>query len=236
MSRQQIYTFWEGKMPAYLSLCLETWKFPFVILTYDNLHQYTDARVTGKVKERTLPKVGDWVRIHVLRDAGGYWLDTDTIMINDTLPHEALIGNNELRGITVGFLHATQPHDELFDRWAEYQDMTLDNLPNMSTDTTRWSILGNDFSDPYLKSHTDIKIADIDACWPENYMIADNITRPQKYNKFYFESNYTLEDIKKTNMLMLHNSWTPEWYKNLSRDAVLHKSCTLSNILKEIIL
>lgn len=235
MKSDTIYTFWEGKMPEYLKLCLDTWKFPFIILTYDNLNQYTDAKVTDKVRQRTLPKVGDWVRIHVLRDSGGYWLDTDTILLTQNLPKDPVIGNNEARTSSAGFLYASKPHEELFEKWAEYQDKVLDKLPNMAQDYTQWSLLVNDFSDPYLREHKEIHIADITKCWPETTIIDGSIPRPAKYVKLYFEENYDISKIPQTDMLMLHNSWTPDWYKSMTKTDLLSNNCTLSNILRSTI-
>ena len=66
-------------------------------------------------------------------------------------------------------------------------------------------------------------------------MVSDNIPRWQKYRRFYFEEHHTLADIRPTDLLMLHNSWTPEWYKNLLELDALNTSCTLSNILREVL-
>ena len=55
-----------------------------------------------------------------------------------------------------------------------------------------------------------------------------------KYKRFYFRESYHLADIRSTDMIMLHNSWTPGWYKRLSKESVLLGSCTLSNILREV--
>ena len=52
-------------------------------------------------------------------------------------------------------------------------------------------------------------------------------------HKNYFKENYKLSDLRQTDMLMLHNSWTPEWFKYASRDKILNTECTLSNILRE---
>lgn len=230
---KKIYTFWEGKMPDYLKLCMETWKFPYIVLNYNNLSQYTD-KIPEKVKQLTLPKIADYVRVHVLRDNGGIWLDTDTIMLSDKLPEEYILGNNDTRINTIGFLK-TEPHTEFFETWASYQDWMLNKLPNLKTDTTHWGIMGNLFTDPFLKEHKEIKIGKLEQNWPETYMINGNLQRPSKYQKFYFGCNFTLNDVKdKTNMLMLHNSWTPDWYKKLSKEDVLKQKCTLSNILNEL--
>lgn len=225
-----IYTFWEGKMPEYLKLCMETWKFPFILLTYDNINQYTE-KIPEKLKQLTLPKQADYIRVHVLRDNGGIWLDTDTIMLNDELPSECILGDDVTRANTIGFLQ-TEPQSDFFETWAEFQDWKLNKLPNMKKDTSAWNVMGNAFTDYWLKVHKDIKIGKLMQNWPETYMIKGNVGRNVKYCKFYFESNFSLDDVKdKTNMLMLHNSWTPDWYKTLSKEKVLNQKGTLSNIL-----
>ncbi len=220
-------------MPEYLKLCMQTWKFPYIVLNYNNITQYTD-KIPEKVKQLTLPKIADYVRVHVLRDNGGYWLDTDTIMLSENLPEESILGNNETRTNTIGYLH-TKPNSDFFETWAKFQDWKLNQLPNMRKDSTMWNVMGNAFTDFYLKEHKEIIIGKLEQNWPETYMIKDNISRPQKYQKFYFSSNFSLNDVKnKTNMLMLHNSWTPDWYKKLSKEDVLKQKCTLSNIIREL--
>lgn len=229
-----IYTFWEGKMPEYLKLCLDTWKFPFVILNYKNLPQYTD-KIPEKIKQLSLPKIADYVRVHVLRDNGGYWLDTDTVMLSNNLPEECILGNNTTRENSVGYLNAKEPHDDFFETWAAFQDWKLDKIPNMNKDITNWNVMGNAFTDNYLKEHKEIVLGNREKTFPETYLISGNIPRPAKYQKFYFGTNFTLKDVKdKTEMLMLHNSWTPEWYKKLSKEQALNQKCTLSNILREL--
>lgn len=224
-----IYTFWEGQMPDYIKLCLETWKFPFKVLNYDNLRQYTDYDIE-QARRFTLPQQADCVRVHVLRDNGGYWLDADTISVTGKLPEENMIGDPEKRTNSIGFLH-TQPHSEMFERWAAYQDNVIAN-PNASMN---WDVMGNAFTDKYVQIHRDITICDIKNSFPETYMIQDEIPRIVKYKIFYFEKNYHLSDMDKTDMFMLHNSWTPGWYKELTREQVLSRDCTLSNILREVV-
>ena len=221
-----IYTFWEGKMPEYIKACMNTWKKDYIVLNYDNLSKYTDIPNIDKLKRFTLPQIADVVRVHVLRDNGGYWLDTDTIMITDDLPKENMIGFPDTRGNTIGFLH-TEPNTDMYIKWADYQD----KIVNSDADSQLWSIMGNSFTDDYVKEHNEITIADVTNCWAETYMIKDDIARRFKYQKFYFETNYHLSDLRPTNMLMLHNSWTPMSYKEHN---YLDYDCTLTNILKEV--
>lgn len=224
-----VFTFWEGEQPAYIKLCMETWRFPFTVLNYNNLGEYTDLPV-DRLKRFTLPHIADCVRVHVLRDRGGYWLDADTIMVTDRLPEENMIGYPQTRGNTCGYLH-TEPHSQMFEEWADYQDRII-NGPDTPT---YWGTFVNSFSDQYVKEHMDISICSVENSWPETYVIQGDMPRFHKYQQFYFDNSYVLSDIHKTDMLMLHNSWTPEWYKRLSKEDVLATDCTLSNILRELL-
>lgn len=225
---KQIFTFWEGPMPAYIKLCMATWKFPYVVLDYKNLKDYTDLCVDNRLTRFTLPQIADVVRVHVLRDHGGYWLDADTILTTDNLPDVTIFGNSTSRSNSIGFLYA-EPNSDMFTKWAKYQD----NVINQPEIKYHWNLVGNAFTDPYLKEHTEIKIGTIEDHWPEVYMIEEDIPRWNKYQQFYFGSNYHLDDIKPADLIMLHNSWTPDWYKRLPEEKVLSQQCTLSNILRE---
>ena len=210
-----IYTFWEGQMPEYIRLCLATWKLPYKLLTYKDFDIPSMHRFS-------LAQQADVIRVHVLRDLGGYWLDADTIMLTDHLPEGTITGTENSN--TIGFLYA-EPHSEFFEQWAAYQDQVLTD-PDASH---HWSVMGNRFTDEYLRTHN-VPIANVRLHWPETYMI-QNGERFGKYLKFYFDWSYHLSDIEPTDIIMLHNSWTPRWYKE-SADP-LGVDCTLSNFLRE---
>lgn len=224
-----IFTFWEGTMPDYLKLCMKTWKLPYTVLTYDTLHNYTNLEVTDNLKKFSLPQQADVVRVHVLRDNGGYWLDADTIMLSDDLPTETILGNNERRTNTIGYLH-TNARSFMFISWAEYQQRVLKTLPDFG-----WDVMGNRFADKYLKERQDIVIGDITPHWAETYLTYGVGSRYSKYKQVYFVDKYQLSDLRPTNLIMLHNSWTPSWYKQLSEKEVLEQDCTLSNILRGLL-
>lgn len=223
-----IFTFWEGDMPEYIKLCMKTWKLDYIVLNYNNLNQYTDLTISDNLKRFTLPQIADIVRVHTLRDNGGYWLDADTIMITNELPKENMIGFPEIRANTIGYLH-TDKNSEMYKEWAKYQD----NIINAKDIDYSWDIVGNRFTDRYVATHPEITIANVERCWAETYMITDEIPRRAKYEKFYFKSNYKLNDLLETNRLMLHNSWTTKFYKDSKNP--LEIECTMSNILKELV-
>ncbi len=233
--KSKIFTFWEGSLPGYLKLCMDSWKLPVTILTFSNVSQYTNPLPT-KLRQFALAKVADYVRVHVLRDSGGIWLDADTIMLGNDLPDATICGNSLTRANTIGFLRA-DAHDEMFTMWAAFQEFVLQRTPIMKgKDTTKWDIFGNSFTDKFLKLHREIVISDISPRWPETYMISDAVSRKRKYTDFYFSKTYRLADItQKPDIIMLHNSWTPGWVKKLDADDVLKLPCTLTNILREVI-
>lgn len=224
---ENIFTFWEGKMPAYIRLCMNTWRFHYTVLTYDNMHEYTDIDIEP-LKRYTLPQIADVIRVHVLRDNGGYWLDADTIMVTDKLPTTNMIGFPDRRANTIGYLH-TEPHSKMFEAWAKYQDDVIGE----ASSEDGWDIFGNRFTDQYVAEHPEITIASVEPCWPETYM-EDGNDRWGQYRSFYFARSYHLADIRPTDMIMLHNSWTPDWYKKMATETVLREPCTLSNILREL--
>lgn len=224
-----VFTFWEGQMPGYIKLCMDTWKVPYTVLNYDNLHEYTDISIEP-LKRFTLPQIADCVRVHVLRDQGGYWLDADTIMLTGKLPDTDMVGDPEQRTNSIGLLYS-EPHSQMFTEWARFQDEIINGYDR----STYWALMGNAFTDNYVKEHEEVRIWPIEDFLPETYMVSDNIPRWQKYRRFYFEEHHTLADIRPTDLLMLHNSWTPEWYKNLLELDALNTSCTMSNILREVL-
>ena len=213
-------------MPAYIEMCLETWKLPFTVLNYANLGNYTDFDVEG-AKWFTLPQIADCVRVHVLRDQGGIWLDADTIMMTKALPGTNMIGNPKERETSIGYLR-TEAGSDMFKAWAQYQDDIIARRP-----AQHWALMGNLFVDRYVREHPEITICSIRASWPETIMITGDIPRHEKYRQFYFEKSFHLGDIPRTDMLMLHNSWTPDWYKYQTREAIAELGCTMSNVLRE---
>ena len=216
-------------MPGYIKLCMDTWKVPYTVLNYGNVLDYTDIDIE-RLKRFTLPQIADCVRVHVLRDQGGYWLDADTIMLTGKLPDTDMVGDPEQRTNSIGLLWSEQGSD-MVTEWTAFQDEIINGWET----SPYWALMGNAFTDDYVKQHVEVRIHPIWDFCPEAYMVSDNIPRWQKYKRFYFEERHSLDDIRPADLLMLHNSWTPEWYKTLPECKVLDANCTMSNILREVL-
>lgn len=226
-----VFTFWEGPMPAYIKLCMKTWNFPYTVLDYSNVNDYTSLPIE-KLKFFTLPQIADIVRVHVLRDNGGYWLDADTIVLGE-LPQLTVFGRPEIRDVSIGYLH-TEKNNPMFVEWAQFQEKHGVRV-YLRKEKNNWDTMGNAFINPYLKEHKEVEIGNIINCFPEEYMIEKDISRKEKYFSFYFRNEYQLSDIKETPIIMLHNSWTPRWYKNFTKKQVLDRRLTMSNFLRDVI-
>ncbi len=247
----KIFTFWEpkDKIPAYLQLCMKTWEkyiddAEIIILDYSNLSEYVD--MSEYLDELTdgrfsLPQIADAVRIAVLNQHGGLWLDCDTIVLSKKFENRimsdketVLIGNPERRKVSIGVIKSVSNSKMLID-WVDYQKYVIKNFNR--TQENFWSYLGNSFTDPYLESHfSDVEIKPIGSFWPELYVrgLSDEAnSHPEKYREFYFEKSFNLCDLKETEMLMLHNSWTPPRFKEMTEEEFLKQDCTISNILCE---
>lgn len=222
---------------------METWKKldnEVIELDFATINDFTDTFINNEeLKRFSLPQMSDYVRIHVLRDQGGYWLDADTIIFDGELPTTEkdvmLVGNPEKKTVSIGMLK-TKPHSQMFDTWAKNQDREFrsgKNYDNSFPNIWRWNLFGNSFLDKYVNAGNDFEIVPIDKYYPELQQVTGDEHHMYKYQRFYFDRSYNYDDIEPISLLMLHNSWTPQFYKDLSVRAVLSNHCTMSNMLRE---
>ena len=88
----RVFCFWEpvGQMPAYLSLCMETWTpalrgSELVLLDYSSLDDYVPRGTYDMTAFRRLSVVmqRDAISVAVLHRHGGVFLDVDTLLFGD---------------------------------------------------------------------------------------------------------------------------------------------------------
>jgi Capsular polysaccharide synthesis protein len=70
-----------------------------------------------------------------------------------------------------------------------------------------------------------------------NFFNTRRITPAEQYKKFWFENDGDIQDVFLKNQMIigLHNSWTPQWYKDFSEKEVLENDCLLSRTLKYLL-
>ena len=262
---QRIFTFWEpaDKMPAYIRLCINSWKkflpgYEIIILNYSNLNQWLSNYYDDILyKEFSLSKQADAIRCAVLRQYGGIWLDADTIILSDEV--EKIFNPSaefSIINVHLAFI-AAKPNAKVLKLWERgiktrlnlykkfktsfiYYLMRLIKTP-FAKRMISWNFLGNSITDKILKKRNNTELQVIKAAelkvFPEILWQKLNGTKLRKdelYRKFYFEqNNYDFVKAQKPILILLHNSWTPEIYRQLNEEEFLRENNTISNILKE---
>lgn len=260
----RLFTFWEPKekMPAYIRLCMQTWKkflpeCEVVLLDYSNLEEWLGKDVYDEIlfRDFSLPKQADAIRCALLKKYGGLWLDADTIltspqvkdylMIDSELvmisKHLAFIKANNNSKIIVDWYNQIQ-YNLKFYKDVKYQNNAVQKIlhPRRYRRVENWDYLGNYILHKMLKTKNKKKFFSIDRmeinALPElNNKNNDNLV--ENYQNFYFENDYSQDVIKNTKgIILLHNSWTPQQFLEMNEEEFLSRNNTLSNVLKTVLL
>ncbi|EGH4468697.1 hypothetical protein IEJ30_001516 [Campylobacter lari] len=256
-----IWTFWEPreKMPAYIKLCIETWKnfFPnykVVLLDYSNLYDFLPKNFYDKslCENFSLPKQADAIRAAILYLHGGVWLDADTIITSSKIKYFFESPSNfSIFSRHIGALRAKKG-SIVCKNWAiECQKRILEynKIKTAKGNLKEYEVyyyLGNGplniNIEKYRNNRDEILIFDrieykviMEAYWKiNNKGQEENVMI--NYRKFYFLNDYGNFVLENENgLLMLHNSWTPETYKKLNIENFLLCKNTLSSIFIKIL-
>lgn len=259
----RLFTFWEPKekMPAYIRLCMQTWKkflpeCEVVLLDYSNLEEWLGIDVYDEIlfKDFSLPKQADAIRCALLKKYGGLWLDADTIltspqvkdylMIDSELvmisKHLAFIKANNNSKIIADWYNQIQ-YNLKFYKDVKYQNNAVQKIlhPRRYRRVENGDYLGNYILHKMLKTKNKKKFFSIDRmeinALPElNNKNNDNLV--ENYQNFYFENDYSQDVIKNTKgIILLHNSWTPQQFLQMNEEEFLSRNNTLSNVLKTVL-
>jgi len=259
----RLFTFWEPKekMPAYIRLCMQTWKkflpeSEVVLLDYSNLEEWLGKDVYDEIlfRDFSLPKQADAIRCALLKKYGGLWLDADTIltspqvkdylMIDSELvmisKHLAFIKANNNSKIIADWYNQIQ-YNLKFYKDVKYQNNAVQKIlhPRRYRRMENWDYLGNYILHKMLKTKNKKKFFSIDRmeinALPElNNKKNDNLV--ENYQNFYFENDYSQDVIKNTKgIILLHNSWTPQQFLEMNEEEFLSRNNTLSNVLKTVL-
>ncbi|EOV7168898.1 capsular polysaccharide synthesis protein [Campylobacter coli] len=256
-----IWTFWEpkDKMPGYVKLCIETWKVFFsdyrvVILDYSNLHNFLpkDFYDESLYENFSLPKQADAIRAAVLYLYGGIWLDADTIITSSKIKYFFENPSNfSIFSSHIGVLKAKKGSIICFNWFQECQKRILKyrKIKESNGDLRQFEAyyyLGNGPLNPNIETFKNNKNEVVIFNRVKNKVIMEAFWRTKDENKegnaivnyqeFYFLNDYSDFVLENENgLLMLHNSWTPEIYKELNIENFLLCKNTLSSIFIKIL-
>ena len=261
----RIFTFWEPveNMPDYISLCIETWKkflpeYEIVLLDYKNLDNWLGKNYYDSIlyEEFSLPKQADAIRCALLNRYGGIWLDADTIITSRKFKN--LLNNNSdfiLLGKHIGFIMANSNskillkwQEEIFKKLKYYKKSRhFINLYRIFNRTKykqlkNWNYLGNGILDKHLDIANSKDFCSIDVylnnILPEKSKNNNLDLSPSLlYQNFYFNNNYSLDFLENNcGIILLHNSWTPNKYKQMDKKEFLKQEITLAKLFKYLLI
>lgn len=247
-----LYTFWEPReeIPYYLQLCMETWKkflpdATIIVLDYKNIGEFLDVRELGLnlfSGKFTLPQIADAIRVALLAKHGGVWLDADTIILNSNaqkyfLPDEkhrtVIFGDLQGDFCQICFINAS-PAAMSMNLWLQFIRERIWN--SKASIKIGWDFFGNAFINAYVKAHPEefLKIDKFIVMPNKKYQTNFNRSSEPEYIDYYFLKRHHLQDVK-NDMLFLQNSWTPQFFKQMSPRDMLNFDCTMTNVLAEVL-
>ena len=259
--KKSIFTFWEpqNNIPGYLRLCIKTWikalpEYKLNILDYKSVKKYLGENLFHKIIYEKLPlqTQTDAIRVALLKKYGGIWMDVDTIITNGKFLQElkkyelVMIGSTKTKSQHIGFISALA-NSTVINKWFNaiinkikyYRQISND--PKKSYILNKYCILGNRIVDHFLINATGKKYFRLDKykinALPElNFSVNSSLNASEKYRLFYFRKGQPeniLNNLK--GIILLHNSWTPGIYKNMSEQEFLKEDILLSKLLGKIL-
>ena len=263
-----IFTFWEpeGSIPGYLELCIKTWHkylydYRIIILNYNLVRQLLGQILFDNIicENMSLAVQADAIRVALLYKYGGFWIDTDVIILGHKnfkkfVNYELMMIRDEKSKHNFICLIYAKKGSIIMHDWLEkiiekvqiykYNFYKKHNKKNIKINKKINSLnyLGNSIIDPLLKNITDKKYLILDIrkmnVFPERQFNINNTLEflINSYRDFYFSKGDHHSIITNTKgIIYLHNSWTPKLYKNMSEKEFLEQDILLSKLFAEIL-
>ncbi|MBN7813414.1 hypothetical protein J0A68_20835 [Algoriphagus sp. H41] len=256
MLTTKIFTFWLGPMPAYIRMCLQTFSksgYDWVLLDHSNMNEFIPRDELPVERLMAFPPAaqGDIVAVYMMNRYRGYFIDADTVFFGSIRYLEELLDSHELVMVgdeNVPFCHAAfilgRGDSLILREWKKRIDELLAVFENpgtlgfdgMYSGGVKPTSFGNPLLAPLIRKWTDrVKILDKDVFLPENLGLVDVSPEGRKraYVEYYFSENS--QKKPNTHFLVLHNSWTPDWYKLFRTEDIQKDGCFLSRLLAQAI-
>lgn len=259
--KQKIFAFWEpkNKIPPYLKLCVATWKkflpeYEVNILDYKGVDNLLGENFFDKhlYKKFSLPMQADCIRCALLEKYGGIWFDLDTIISSENFKKFLDIKSQcIMTGHHIGFIIA-EPHAQILKNWLNGIQKNIQISKKYSRfgfllkffnkklykSIKGWDFLGNKILNPLFEKADQKIFYSIDRIKlntvPEAKMFTNNPFKA--YRDFYFNNDFSEDILRETKgLISLHNSWTPEEFKQMSIEEFLSQKNTLSSVFKNLL-
>jgi len=250
-------------MPAYIQLCMETWvknipELELVVINHENLSEWIDdsqwidsVRNIERFKHVDYMFQSDIASQLILKKHGGIFMDADTIITKDVFEEIDIMDPDLLiafgypgtSSIHVAIQIALKPENRFLSAVSQESVKKLNEL-SPSADAINWDYFSNSIYSNVYKDDTNKKYLQLldrqktGNILESHYFIG--LHPMEQYVRFYFQPHkVSIKEIMKKvkfGAISLHNSYTPNEYKQLTREQVLEdKGSMLSKILKHLL-
>ena len=239
----RVFTYWEGPKPDYIDLCHQTIRKAngncFTVLTPESVGEYIDIPYYYyddhyDYWNSLMPAHrADLIRVEVLSQFGGVWIDSDFIALNSFKPlieaserNHALYYYHDGDRYTNGFLCAPFNHSMMIE-WARNNFAVFLNLKTMGivpSPNNRWTSFGADQLDAVREHAVD-----------DHRDVSHRRIGPIRYrdmDRFFETENLTGTVWGAAYGYMLFNTGFPEWFKKLDRDQILEGPWMISRLFR----
>jgi mannosyltransferase OCH1-like enzyme len=234
--KNYVWLYWEDKPGTtksdYLNMCLDTFKkhlkdYEVIVLNPKNINNYLSNVNPNFNKIKTLAHKADYVRMLATYQHGGFWFDSDTVVMNNIDEW-----NEKLKTHGIVFYgmstFGVQKHNPFVK---DVLDKIEKKIYRSKTFSFHWREIGQDIIDPalerYKKNYPNMfyKIPENNIFFlPFNH---DNnrtglLSRNEKtFNKFYNDN---------LKIVILHNQIYPHSFKKMTREEILKDDMLISRL------
>ena len=254
-----------NSLPGYIYLCLKTWKkylpheYKVIVLDYHNIRDYLNYKILNKIlfKKMTLQAQSDAIRVAILQKYGGIWMDSDTIITSSKCMNMfygsdlIMFGYSKKKIAHIGFIYASK-NSTILKVWLKNiirririfkqrfflkRIFPIKRFEQSFEELLHWNYLGNGILNKIIENAPKkyFKIVEREEAYvlPELNFYKDPL---QCYRDLYFTPGNPEILLKKNKgVLMLHNSYTHEKYKNMSEEEFLQQDIMLTNLLLRLL-
>ncbi len=244
-----LFWFWEPahSFPAYLQLCLQSWRHikgvDIIALDYGSLGRYLAKPLPEAMHTYSKAQQANAIRLAVLAEHGGLWLDTDTIAFRDpTAVWDALNDNdvvlfgNPGQNAFNNFI-AVRDRDDDFIRSTSEAALSLIAAPKPAD--AEWDCTSRYFYDRVARQQFGTsKVITLDLRthgYIAEVCVGGLPYNSDSYRKFWFDEALEFSPSMldgNCGVIGLHHSWTPDTYRWLSAGEVLAGKETKSKFIR----
>ncbi len=245
-----IWQYWENRpghtIPPYIELCHETVRrhcsddFEIVLVTPETVRGYIpDAGPFEKIKPAGDPtnpaSRADYIRVALLAEYGGIWMDSDLIVLKNFAPMKELIKKHGFVGV-----HETARKKEV-PRWVsvwmlmsqpqgkvilEYK-RRLDEKISKQITISKWAALGAFMVTPIVREWADES---------DYLMLEERLMQPIPWWQFkqFFNKELTPDRIltKESMAVVLWNKKFTEEFRQMPREEILRSGTLVARLLR----